>query len=484
MFKLRDYQDRAKNDIGDFLFNSSYKKGILVAPTGAGKALFTAIIAEMVNEPLLVIQPTKELLEQNLDKAHKIGLNPTVYSASMGVKEISNLTYATPLSIVKKPEDFKHFHTVVIDECHLFSSNKITNGKVSDKGKLSEFLDNINVDKIIGLTATPIQLTPSRNGSELKMMDRSMRSFWYKSDIFHVSQIKDICEKYWANIEFDISNDVDDELLKLNSNGSEFREETVIKNYDYNDTENKIIEKYNTMVDEGIESVLIFVPSVAQGESLVKKNPKNFVLLHSDTPEKERNEIIKAFKSKSIPAVVNVNILATGFDFPELDGIIMARETNSFSVYYQQFGRLVRPILSNGDIIDTNKKFVDLTGNTKRFGDIRNTTFEKNDYTNGWAMWNGDSLMTGYPFGNWNMPTRESLIKKYKKQGVVSYKYKSNNIIIKFGKYKNKDLYKSFEKDPNYFIWMFENIEFNKPWNKELKKPIEKLINKHLMHGK
>lgn len=481
MFKLRKYQKEADEDIDEFLFNSSHRKGILVSPVGTGKAWYTAMIANKVDEPVLVIQPNKELLEQNYLKAIEIGLKPTIYSSSMKSKEISNLTYATPMSIVDNLEDFKHFEVVIIDECHMMMSNKLKSGKVSDKGRLSQFLEDVNVKKVIGLTATPIQLVPTMNGSELKMMNRSMRSFWYKAEIFHVTQIPDIHEEFWADITTEIET-TDKSKLRLNSTKNDFIIDSVVNQYDYNKTEDKILEKFDYLLKSGISSVLIFVPSIEHAVSLSKRR-NDICIVHGKTPIKERNEIVAKFKSKEIKAIVNVDVFSVGFDFPELGGIILARETNSFTVYYQIFGRLVRPVIINGEIVPTKKIMIDLTFNTNRFGDVRSITIEKNDYSNGWAMWNGNMIMTGYPFGDWDMPTRDSLLKKIKK-GIISKNENIDDIILSFGKYKNKSIVKSFEKDPAYFIWVYNNVEMDKPWTEIIKKPLEKLIDKHIMHGK
>ena len=91
-----------------------------------------------------------------------------------------------------------------------------------------------------------------------------------------------------------------------------------------------------------------------------------------------------------------MDILSTGFDEPKIDGIIIARNTNSLTVFYQQCGRGVRPIiLKDGTIFKKKCKIIDLTGNTKRFGNIENISIEKQDYTKGWAMWSSDKILTG-----------------------------------------------------------------------------------------
>lgn len=478
----RGYQKEAENDIKEFIYNSSHVKGILVSPVATGKSLYPSIVADNTKGNCLVVQPNKELLEQNLEKARNFGLDPSVYSASMGMKNISKLTYATPMSITKYSEDFKNFDIVCLDEAHLGMTNTVKNGKIHSKGKFNKFLEQIKPNKIIGLTATPIQLVSQGfSGSELKMVNRSMRSFWYKSEIFHITQIPDIRDDYWAKLDIR-KYDIDNSSLELNSSGSEFKEESIIKQYEDAGIEYKILEKYEELLSNGIDNILTFVPSVEQAIKLANKN-KDFQVVYDKTPTKEREAIIRDFKAGNISNLLNVNIFTTGFDHPGLKGIILANETNSFSRYYQICGRICRPLIFDGNVVSKKGIIEDLTGNTKRFGSIENITFEKNDYTNGWGMWNEDRLLTGYPFGDWKMPLRQDLINKYNNVGVISKEEIIDNPTLRFGKYKDKKLTESFNKDTRYFIWVAENIELNKPWNKNIKKPLTKLIEKHLAHG-
>lgn len=481
-YELREYQKQVDEDCERFINESSHKKGLLVNPVGTGKSLIPAMIAEKTSNNCLIIQPSIELLEQNLEKARSFGLDPSIYSASAGQKNISKLTYATPMSVVKNPNDFKGFDIVVIDECHLNMTNSMKNGKVSKKGKFNEFLDIIEPKKIIGLTATPIQLVTTGNGSELRMLNRSMRSYFYKSDLFHVTQIEDIHQQYWGDITTRVIDNKENALKKARFNSPEFTQESIIAQYDENNLDNQILDQYFRMRDEGINKVLTFVPSVKQAVDLAKKN-KDFAVVYDKTPEKERRAIVEAFKRGDIGNLLNCMIFTAGFDDPELDGLIMARSTNSYQLYYQIYGRIVRPIYSKGLIIKKKGLVVDLTGNTKRFGDVHNITFEKNDYTNGWGMWNKDSLLTGSPFGDWNMPQRKDFIRKYVDNGIIDKNIKIGDVILTIGKYKGKSLQKSFEKDPRYFTWMFNNFDWTKPYSKPLHKPLEQLIEKNIMHG-
>lgn len=475
---LRDYQEIGKVDIGNFLFNSAHRKGLKVNPVGTGKSIDTAIVAELAETPVLCIQPNAELLEQNLEKARAFGFDPSVYSASLGSKAISRLTYATPMSIASRPEDFKEFKTVVVDEAHLNMTNSMKNGKVNDQGKLNQFLDYIKPDKIMGLTASPIQTVTNGMGSEIKMLNRSMRSFWYKADLFHVTQIPDIREDYWADIKIDnIDNDTS-LLKKKRFNSPEFDKDSIILQYESNNFENQILNEYERLMSQGIDNILTFVPSVEQAIKLQKQN-KNFEVVHEKTSKKERKAIVEAFKRGEISNLLNCMIFTAGFDHPELKATIMARETMSFQLYYQIYGRLVRNIFRNGILTKKQGTFVDLTGSTDRFGGIDNITFEKNDYTNGWAMWNNDRLMTGHPIGSWDMPHRSKFIGNT----VISVDEDIKDHKLSFGKYKNEYLIQSFKKDAKYFVWMLESFTWNQ-YNMGLKKSIEQLLQKNIMHGK
>lgn len=117
---LRYYQqdcvDRILADIND-------PRAILaVLPTASGKSHIIASTAQML-QPVLVLQPSKELLEQNFDKLAQIvdKSEMGIYSASFNSKEIKRFTFATIQSVYKYPEKFVDFNLILIDECHNLS---------------------------------------------------------------------------------------------------------------------------------------------------------------------------------------------------------------------------------------------------------------------------------------------------------------------------------------------------------------------------
>ncbi|MGN1217133.1 MAG: DEAD/DEAH box helicase, partial [Phocaeicola sp.] len=124
-YELRDYQKEASDAAVNFFLDDSKKyNALLVCPTGSGKSLIIANIANRLNSDILVFCPSKEILEQNYEKAKSYGIECSMYSASVGQKEISRVTFCTIGSVRNYSELFRHFKYVLIDEAHLVNPKK------------------------------------------------------------------------------------------------------------------------------------------------------------------------------------------------------------------------------------------------------------------------------------------------------------------------------------------------------------------------
>lgn len=71
---------------------------------------------------------------------------------------------------------------------------------------------------------------------------------------------------------------------------------------------------------------------------------KNAVYLSSDLTARERDDILTAFKATDKPPFVlcTVGMLIEGFDFPDLENLILLRPTLSMRLFEQQVGRVTR----------------------------------------------------------------------------------------------------------------------------------------------
>ena len=100
---------------------------------------------------------------------------------------------------------------------------------------------------------------------------------------------------------------------------------------------------------------------------------------------------MRAFKQKQIKVVANVGVLTTGFDFPELATVVLARPTMSLALYYQMCGRAIRPFPNKVSWV------VDLCGNYKRFGRVDDLELRQTK-PGIWAVFSGAKQLTNVYF--------------------------------------------------------------------------------------
>jgi superfamily II DNA or RNA helicase len=62
----------------------------------------------------------------------------------------------------------------------------------------------------------------------------------------------------------------------------------------------------------------------------------------SKTPDALRVSILRRFKAREVLQLVNVDLFGEGFDLPAIEVVSMARPTQSYALFAQQFGRVLR----------------------------------------------------------------------------------------------------------------------------------------------
>ena len=88
-------------------------------------------------------------------------------------------------------------------------------------------------------------------------------------------------------------------------------------------------------------------------------------VINSDTAMKEREMILDRFRSGQTRILCNVDIFSEGFDCPDIDCVILARPTQSLTLYMQQIGRALRV---NPEHPDRVAIILDNAKNWERFG--------------------------------------------------------------------------------------------------------------------
>jgi DNA repair protein RadD len=68
-------------------------------------------------------------------------------------------------------------------------------------------------------------------------------------------------------------------------------------------------------------------------------------VVSAKTPDALRMDILRRFRRREIMQLVNVDLFGEGFDLPAIEVVSFARATESWSLYCQQFGRVLRLML-------------------------------------------------------------------------------------------------------------------------------------------
>lgn len=387
MFKLRNYQrDGVDQILKHFKDGREQDIPIIVAPTAAGKSIYIAEVTNELKVGVLVLQPSKELLEQNYLKYKAYGGVAAIYSASVGVKEIGDITFAMIGSIKEKPQDFSHVKYIIIDECHLVPPNS--------GSMFMSFLSQLPGVKVIGLTATAFRLKKYRDPftqrpySQINLLPRERPRFF--NTFAHITQIADLYEQgYLCPIKY-IEMIWSNNMLQVNSTGAEYTESSMDLSMKQQRVHERLPEIIESSIKKGRKYRVVFVKNVTDAIMLAQKVPDS-ACVHAGTKKKDRTQIIEDFRAGKIKTIFNVGVLTIGFDFPPLDTIIIARPTMSLALYMQMIGRGIR--LSPG------KEYcsvVDMCGNMKRFGQIEKIKYTT-DHKGGWVIHNGERQLSGVP---------------------------------------------------------------------------------------
>lgn len=371
--KLRYYQQNAITSTLEYLEN---EKGnpIVAMPTGTGKSVVIAgLIHTVLNRwpslRILMATHVKELIEQNADKLRTMwsGVPLGLYSA--GLKERNpheRIVYGGVASLVNDIPALGHRNLMLVDECHLIGPNAdaqyhtLIRGLTATNPKL----------RVIGYTATKYRMGLGllTNGDMFDAVcydDTTLERF---------NQL--IAEGFLSMLipqPTEIEIDARGVLTSSNGDFVQAQAEERAMRVTREALQNAARFRYSRA------SWLVFAGGLKhayQIKSILDELGISSTVVHSNNKEypitgEERDRRIADFKAGKYQAIINYNILTTGFDHPPIDLIIMLRLTKSVPLWVQMLGRGTRPF--EGDNYFPRKVnciVLDYARNTTRLGPI------------------------------------------------------------------------------------------------------------------
>lgn len=321
--ELRPYQQEAK----DAIFHSwdeGIQKTLLVLPTGCGKTIVFAKVAEECvrqGDRVLILAHRGELLEQAADK---IGRSTGLGCATEKAEETClgswfRITVGSVQSLMRESRlnkfDEDYFNTIIIDEAHHCISDSY-----------QRVLNHFHDAKVLGVTATP-------DRGDMKNLGSVFENLSYEYTL-----PKAIKEGYLSPIKA-VTIPLQVDLTGVGVQSGDFKVGDL----------GTALDPYLEQIAEEMKKycadkkTVVFLPLVKTSQKFRDLlSAKGFRAAEVNGESKDRAEILEDFDKDKYNVLCNSMLLTEGWDCPSVDCIVVLRPTKVRSLYCQMVGRGTR----------------------------------------------------------------------------------------------------------------------------------------------
>ena len=321
--ELRPYQAEAKAAVFE-QWDKGTLKTLLVLPTGCGKTIVFAKVAEdcvRQGYRVLILAHRGELLEQAADKIKKstnLGC-ATEKAEQTCLGSWFRITVGSVQSMQREKrlsqfsEDY--FNVIIIDEAH----HCISDG-------YQKVLQHFPSAKVLGVTATPDR-GDMRNLGE-----------FFESLAYEYTLPKAIREGYLSPIKA-MTIPLQLDLSGVSIQSGDFKAGDIATALD---------PYLHQIADEMMKycrdrKTVVFLPLVKTSQKFKEiLNEKGFKAAEVNGESKDRAEVLEAFDKGEYNVLCNSMLLTEGWDCPSVDCVIVLRPTKVRSLYSQMVGRGTR----------------------------------------------------------------------------------------------------------------------------------------------
>ena len=322
--QLRPYQNEAVEAvIGEW--NKGRRRTLLVLPTGTGKTVVFAKVAERVamqGKRTLVLAHRGELLDQARDKIGKVtGLACSVERAEeTSIGSWESVTVGSVQTMMRDNRltamDPDRFGAIVVDEAHHAASESYR--------KVLDYFTGANV---LGVTATPDRA------------DRKDLGTVFDSLAYEYTLPAAIREGFLCPIQA--------QTIPLNIDISSVS--TQSGDYAVGELGDALEPYLEAIADEMVAAgcrdrrTVVFLPLVRTA-----KRFRDILMEHGlraaevDGQSQDRDEVLRDFQSGRYDVLCNSMLLTEGWDCPAVDCIVVLRATKSRALFSQMVGRGTR----------------------------------------------------------------------------------------------------------------------------------------------
>ncbi|QTK78299.1 hypothetical protein AT6N2_C0391 [Agrobacterium tumefaciens] len=350
MLELRYYQRDSLDALYEYWRNGG-GNGLIVLPTGAGKALVIAkLIEELLSDypdmRILNVTHSASLVEQNFKEF--IGLLPFapagIYSAGLNRRDArAQVLFCGIQSVWNKVELLGNIDLVIVDEAHAISRNANT-----QYGKFFKDVRKYNPDsRTCGTTATDYRMDSGRLTDDLDDDDTVDEAtgvpvrFKLFDDVVYEIGIGECIEKGFLTRLTSTKTTSKIDLKGIGTRGGEYIPGQVSA------AAEQIIEAAiaeDMAISAGRRAGLFFSTSKENAKHVadaIRRHGRTCAVLTSDNAHQTK-EIFEGFKAGKYWAISSVSMITTGTNFPFVDFISLILSTKSPGKLVQILGRGTR----------------------------------------------------------------------------------------------------------------------------------------------
>lgn len=333
MLKLRDYQQNSIERV-EAAFQAEHQGVFLVLPTGGGKTVvFSELTRKWVEDRkrVVIVAHRQELIKQAGKTVEKMGLQHGVIRACNSTFPLANIQVVSIDSMRSRELPWDP-DVIIVDEAHLSKAERYTS-----------FFERYDQALRLLVSATPVRADGSGFddiASELivgssieELINHPEGPFLVPPRLYTSSDISNISDHVKTTAGDYNKGQLEDYMNQVELVGD------VVDQY-----------KEKAFGRKGV----VFCAGVAHSQNVAEQFCQAGIPaehLDGNTPELEREAILRRLNTGETMIVTNAAVLCEGYDEPSISYVGLARPTKSLSLYIQMAGRGLRIFPGKSDCV-------------------------------------------------------------------------------------------------------------------------------------
>ena len=317
--ELRQYQFEAIEEIENHLA-FSYDETCLLAPTSWGKSVaILEIVRRHSDKHITILVNISKLITQLRDLLESNGISCNVIKAGMDKHKESNVTIAMQQTLAQRLDLVHQTDYLLIDERHISFGTKTMN----------EIIDRLEPKNVIGFSATPVD----SKGASLPVKLIETADIKSLTKMGYLTPIRTFVGKFSEEIDYS-------EVTVSAGDYSEVQLGGILNTDKYNQ---QVVDSWLNLNNE--LRTIVFASGVEHAEGLTamfKANGVDAMCIHSKNKKSDNDKVMEMHKAGIFPVLVSINMIAVGYDDPEIEVGICCRPTKTWRLYAQMVGRVMR----------------------------------------------------------------------------------------------------------------------------------------------